>query len=372
MKILLVSPGFPPDRTGGIENYVKTIYNEMGRRGHKAEVLTQYYRRRIKDAHVHQIIVPSGEATGYAQWALKGWARSILTDCDVIHFNGFPAQIVSLTPLPEVPKIVHVHNSLTMERGYYQREARRHKLGYMLASRAYRKADLVISPTQVVKNDLISHVKGINPDKIKIIPNCIDTEYYRSDGPGNDVREKYSLQDKFVILYFGKIKATKGIETLCRAFQILKKEVDAALIIGGAATATNTFSNYLKATYKDVIFTGFVDDPRKYYAAADAFSIYTNGFNGGEVFPIALLEAMSMGLPVACTESPIFREITRGNALFGEPESAESLARCLMSLANDPSAVKDMGRRNRQLAQSAYDSRVVADQVEETYREILQ
>jgi len=343
----------------------------MKRRGHKTEVLTQYYRRRIKDANIHQLTAPSGEATGYAQWAMKGWARSIMTDCDVMHFNGFPAQLVSLTPLPGVPKIVHVHNSLTMERGYYQREARRHKLGYMLASRSYKRASLVISPTLVVKNDLISHVKGINPDKIKIIPNCIDTEYYRPNGFGNEVREKFALQDKFVILYFGKIKATKGVETLCKAFQILKKEVDAALIIGGAAAATNTFSNYLKATYKDVIFTGFVDDPRKYYAAADAFCIYTDGFNGGEVFPIALLEAMSMGLPVACTESPIFREITRGNAFFGEPESPESLARCLLGLAKDLSAARDMGRKNRELTQSAYDSRKVADQVEETYREFL-
>jgi glycosyltransferase involved in cell wall biosynthesis len=372
MRILFVSPGFPPDRTGGIENYVKTIYNEMSRRGHKTEVLTQYYRRQIKDPHIHQIKTPPGEATGYAQWALKGWARSILTDCDVIHFNGFPAQIVSLTPLPGVPKVVHVHNSLTMERGYYQREARRHKLGYMLASRSYRRASVVISPTLVVKNDLVSHVKGIDPDKIKIIPNCIDTEYYRPNGFRNEIREKYALQDKFVILYFGKIKATKGVETLCKAFKILKKDVDAALIIGGASAATNTFSNYLKTTYKDVIFTGFVDDPRKYYGAADAFSIYTDGFNGGEVFPIALLEAMSMGLPVVCTENPIFREITRGNAFFGEPDSPEALARCLLRLAKNPEAVTDMGRRNRQLAQSAYDSRKVADRVEETYCEILQ
>ena len=92
---------------------------------------------------------------------MKGWARAVLDDCDVIHFNGFPAQIVSLTPLPRAPKIVHIHNTLTMEQGDYQREVRRHKLGYLLASRAYEKAKLVISPTQAVKNDLVSHVKGI-------------------------------------------------------------------------------------------------------------------------------------------------------------------------------------------------------------------
>jgi glycosyltransferase involved in cell wall biosynthesis len=372
MKILLVSPGFPPDRTGGIENYVKAIFNEMSRRGHQAEVLTQCYRIDLKDPRVHQITAPSGEAAGYAQWALKGWARAILDDCDVIHFNGFPAQIVSLTPLPRAPKIVHIHNTLTMEQGYYQREMRRHWLGYMLASTAYKRASLIISPTLAAKNDLVSHVKGIDPNKIRVIPNCVDTQYYKPDGLGREAREKYSLKDKFVVLYFGKIKATKGVETLCKAFEMLRKEVDAALIIGGAAAATNTFSNYLKATYKDVIFTGFVDDPRKYYAAADVFSIYTPGFEGGETFAISLAEAMSMGLPVACSDNPIFREVTGGNALFGDPRSPESLARCLMTLAKDADAAREMGRRNRQLAQSAYDSRMVADKVEEAYHEAMQ
>ena len=168
--------------------------------------------------------------------------------------------------------------------------------------------------------------RGLNPDKIRVIPNCVDTEYYRPDGLGKEVREKYSLQDKFVVLYFGKIKVTKGVETLCKAFEILKKEVDAALIIGGAAAATNKYSNYLKSTYKDVIFTGFVDDPRKYYAAADVFSIYTQGFEGGETFAISLAEAMSMGMPVACSDNPIFREVTGGNALLATLR-AQSLLR---------------------------------------------
>jgi glycosyltransferase involved in cell wall biosynthesis len=371
MKILLVSPGFPPDRTGGIENYVSSIFKEMQNRGHTVKVLTQYYSRRVEDPGVHQISAPSGEISGYSQWAIRGWAKAAMLNCDLVHFNGFPGQILSLVPMPGIPKIVHVHNSLTMEAGYYRKAVQRHKLGYLLAARAYRNAKLVIAPTRVVKNDLISHLEDVDPHKIRIIPNCIDTDYYRRDGLGREVRERYSLQDKFVILYFGKIKRTKGVEVLCKAFQILKEKVDAALIIGGSGTATDHFLKYLSGTYKDVIFTGFVDDPRKYYAAADVFTIYTPGFDGGEVFPIALLEAMSMGLPVVCTENPIFREITRGNAIFGEPDNPEALASCLVALAKDPTRATEMGRRSRELAKSAYDSRKVADAIESAYREVL-
>lgn len=371
MNILLVTPGLPPDRTGGIENYVDAMFNEMSRRGHTVKVLTQYHRRRIENPNVCQVSTPSGEAAGYAQWVLKGWFPLGLASPNVIHFNGFPGQLLSLTPLARVPKIVHIHNSLTMEPGYYRREVQRHKLGYLLASRAYRRASMVISPTQVVKDDLVSHVKGIDPSRIRVIPNCVDTQYYSRNGFRNEIREKYNLKDKFVILYFGKIKPTKGVETLCKAFQIVRKKIDAALIIGGAAKSTDPFMGYLSATYKDVIFTGFVDDPRKYYAAADAYCIYTPGFHGGETFAISLAEAMSMSLPIVCSENPIFREVTDGNALFGVPENAESLANCLVQLARDSEGAAEMGKASRRFAERMYDSRRVADKVEAAYREAI-
>lgn len=369
---MMVSPGFPPDKTGGIENYVRMMYSEMRQRGHRVSVLTQLHRKRIPDPWVHQIPTPSGEASGYAVWALKGWVRASRISCDLIHFNGFPGNILSLTPLRHVPKVIHVHNSLTMEPGYFSRDAGRHKMGYMIAARAYRNGTLVIAPTHVVKEDLIQNVKGIDKNRIKVIPNCIDTGYYRRDGLRNQVRERYSLNGKFVILYFGKVKRTKGIETICKAYQMVKKKIDAALIIGGAGTATNWFLNYLKETYRDVIFTGYVEDPRQFYAAADVFSIYTTGVDGGEVFPIALLEAMSMGLPVACTDSPLFREITKGNAYYGQPESPESLAEVLLHLAKNSVEAENKAAECRKLAEREYDSHHVADKLELAYQAALE
>jgi len=371
LNILLVTPGLPPDGTGGIENYVNAMFDEMSRRGHRVRVLTQYHRKQIKNPNVRQVRTARGEAAGYAQWVLKGWFPVGLTNPDVIHFNGFPGQLLSLMPILSAPKVVHIHNSLTMEPGYYLRDVQRHKLGYLLAARAYRRAEMVISPTHVVKDDLISHVKGVDPARIRVIPNCVDTRYYSGEGFRNEIRERYNIQDKFVILYFGKIKRTKGVETLCNAFQIVKRKVDAALIVAGAARPTDSFAQHLRATYKDVIFTGFVDDPRKYYAAADAYCIYTPGFYGGETFAISLAEAMSMGLPIVCSENPIFREVTNGNARFGIPEDPESLAECLLQVARDPSGAAEMGRIGRQFAEREYDSCRVADRVEEAYREVL-
>ncbi len=365
MRLLLVSPGLPPDKTGGIENYVQMIRRGLEKRGHSVTVLTQLHRLRLHDPNVVQIGLKSGEFRGYAYWAAKAWPKSLAARCDIVHFNGFPGQILSLAPALS-PKVVHVHNSLSMEQEWWKNGGIRHNAGYQIASQAFERASLVVSPTNVEKREIIKN-SNTDPSKIRVIPNCIDTQFYRRENVMTDVRETYGLQDKFVVLYFGKIKKTKGIESLCRAFRYLKRNVDAALIVGGSIPATDDFVTHLREAYPEVIFTGFVKDPRPYYAAADVFSILTSGFHGGEVFPIALLEAMSMGLPTVCAENPIFREITMGNGLFADPESPQSVARNLEDLARNRDMCMRIGRRNREITLQYYNVAEVVNQLEDAY-----
>ena len=367
-RILLVSPGLPPDKTGGIENYVRMVREGLVRRGHSVTILTELHRTLLDDSSVKQIGLPEGEFRGYAYWATRAWFRALRARYEIMHFNGFPGQILSLAPLPS-PKVVHVHNSLSME-AEWRDGGLRHDIGYLVASQAFRRASVIICPTEVVRRDLSRHLEGLDMGKIRVIPNCVDTQFYNREHVASDVRDTLKIQDKFVIIYFGKIKRTKGIETLCKAFQLLKKQVDAALIIGGTFPATDLFARYLKATYTDVVFTGFVQDPRPYYAAANVFSINTSGFDGGETFAISLAEAMSMGLPVVCADNPIFAEVTRGNALFAKPGDPESLAEKLVQLADNHAEGLAMGRRSRAIAERFYDVTTVVEQLENAYSDV--
>jgi glycosyltransferase involved in cell wall biosynthesis len=370
LNILLVSPGFPPDGVGGIENIVKMLYDAYEKDGHSVHVLTRYRHTQVSDPRVLQVKTGQGEIRGYGQWAANAWIKAQGLDYDVIHLHGFEGQVLSLLPWLHAPRIVQVHNALTREPEWYLRQAVRHKFGHSIASRSFLAAEQVVAPTAAAKGDIIQNLRKIDPRKIRVIPNCIDSSAYSPEEVKSDVREKYSLGGKFVILYFGKIKRTKGVEDICKAYDILKKKIDAALIIGGAAKNADTFTRYLKNTYRDVIFTGYVEDPRPYYSAADVFSVYTTGFEGGEVSSVALLEAMSMGLPVVCSDNPIFREITREAALYARPGDPGTLAAVLHELAKSPSKAKELGKMNRSLVQSLYDTRRVSAQMEELYREL--
>jgi len=349
---------------------VEMLSNEMKRLGHQVKVLTRLNRDSLNDPDVIQISRPGGELRGYGTWAAKAWLKAQGIEHDLVHFHGFDGQILSVFPfVTRSPRILHIHNSLSVEPEWFHHDPVRHRVGYYLAARSFRRADRVIAPTETVKRDLLWHVPTIRPDNIRVAPNFVDTRLYSPRGKAQEFMETHSLDGKFVILYFGKIKRTKGIEDLCKAFSILKTKMNAALIVAGGGTATDTFLNYLRATYKDVIFTGFVKDPRLIYAAANAFVIYTPGVHGGEVFPIALLEAMSMGLPVVCADSPIFREVTKGNAIFVKPNSPESLADSIIKLAKSNNC-DQLGKTNRTITQDLYDVRKVVSQVEGIYEEI--
>src|SRR6266480_3481648 len=100
MRLSMVSPGFPPDKTGGIENYIQLIFQELSARGHQVDVITTFNRKALGNPHIQQVSSGPGELRGYTGWAAKSWLKLRGMDPDVVHFNGFPGQILSVAPLP--------------------------------------------------------------------------------------------------------------------------------------------------------------------------------------------------------------------------------------------------------------------------------
>jgi glycosyltransferase involved in cell wall biosynthesis len=68
-----------------------------------------------------------------------------------------------------------------------------------------------------------------------------------------------------------------------------------------------------------------------------------------------------------CSDNPIFREVTKGNALFARPEDPVSLAEKLSELAKDPVRAASMGRRSRSIAEQSYHVIHVVEQIEKAY-----
>ncbi|MCK0125025.1 glycosyltransferase family 4 protein [Gelidibacter sp. F2691] len=143
-------------------------------------------------------------------------------------------------------------------------------------------------------------MRGYFPKKKQqsLIPLGIDTDYYNPSQFNNNQK----LTDtKFKIITVANLVPVKGVEVLLTA---IKKLNDKNLTLTIVGDYSNTYGEILIAKVQDLGMESYVDflgikiDVRPYIAQADLFVIPTLNMGRKEGMPMALVEAMSMGVPV--------------------------------------------------------------------------
>lgn len=130
----------------------------------------------------------------------------------------------------------------------------------------------------------------------KLIPLGIDTDYY---SPQHD--EKKLVSAEFNIITVANLVPVKGIEVLVKAIKAIGNENVRLTILGAN---DNDYGRLMKALVKDlrleqqITFFGKQPDVRPYLAEADLYIIPTLDEGRKEGMPMALVEAMSMGIPI--------------------------------------------------------------------------
>ncbi len=101
-----------------------------------------------------------------------------------------------------------------------------------------------------------------------------------------------------------------------------------------------------------VRFLGHLDDPIE---AMRRWSVAVSASIEPEAGPLAVLEAMSIGLPVVVTNHGGAPEMAGKVGLLASPGDATSMAEAIEQLLRDPDEREDRGRRGRDLIASHHD-----------------
>lgn len=177
-----------------------------------------------------------------------------------------------------------------------------------------KASDKVVSCSKLIENELSV---GYNGKKIETLYNPYDEKSIKEQSLLNPGDLPYEKGQYFTLVSMGREDDVKGFWHLIKAFSlVLKKENEAKLIIIG----DGSFKEYRKLAQDlgiedRVIFTGMKRNPYPYLALGDIYLL--TSFHEG--FPNALVEAMSLGIPVIatdCKSGP--REILCGNNLQEE------------------------------------------------------
>lgn len=148
-------------------------------------------------------------------------------------------------------------------------------------------------------------------EKIKIMPNAIDVDKFAYDQHIREqYREKYGLQDCFVIGHVGRFAYQKNHRFLVDAFkEITKKIDDARLVLLGDGELFAEIHEQVKGygLTDKVTFVGKTDDVAGWYQAMDVFCLPSR-FEG---LGIVLIEAQTAGLKcLTSTDVPAETHIT--------------------------------------------------------------
>jgi glycosyltransferase involved in cell wall biosynthesis len=374
MKEILVvqaCTSYPPDRIGGVENIVKTLNESMNQPGFKCITITRYWKRQIYNSKLVQVKTPSHEGFGYVVWAIKAFTLIRKLKPDIVHCHGLEGAILCILLSPtKIKRIMHIHNSITREPGYERTLS--HKLGLYILRTAVTLANLSICPTHASKNDLTKYVSKKAMGRVIVIPNFAQEPLPVSEAEIQEVKNKYKLSNKRIILYFGKIKSTKGIENICKAYRIMSLRHESCVVLAGMQTATDRFMNRLRNDYPEVIITGYVNNPSAFYKIADVFCIYTTSFSGGETFALSLAEAMRHGVPIVASDNPIYKEVTNNLAIYAKPDDPENLAQTLDFALQNRDIIYKNAIIAKKYADNVYNEKIFVRSIFMTYRSVLE
>ncbi len=214
-------------------------------------------------------------------------------------------------------------------------------------------ADAVVVLSGVQRDDMVA--RGLDPDRIVIVPNAIDPGLLKRNTSPADARRRLGLPtDAVWVGTVSSLVGYEGLDDLLRAVALLRGEgldVRALMVGDGVSRPSLMALAHELGLGENALFPGRVPaaEAAGWFEALDIFAVPRKDTPVTKVVtPLKPVEAMALARPVVASDLPALREVAADGAageLFtaGDPASlAEALSRLL-----DPDVRAARGRAGR-------------------------
>jgi len=298
--------------------------------------------------------------------ALSGWARVAARlatlDCPLVHVHlssraSFwrKSIVCLLARLARRPYLLHAHGSEFAE--FYQECS---PLSRRIVRAVLARADLVMALSETWRATLTQ----ISPRaRVEVLTNAV---------PLPQLEERRDLQGRQpTLLFFGEIAAHKGVFELAQAFAgIAAAFPRLKLVYAGTGRAIEEVRRLpAELGLEDRIeCTGWLESQRKRAALAGATIFVLPSYVEG--MPMALLEAMSWGLPVIATAVGGVPEVITSevNGLLVAPGDVGALAAAITRLMSDPALRERLGSAARETIATRFSLNTAFERLLAIYR----
>jgi len=176
-----------------------------------------------------------------------------------------------------------------------------------------RRADLIFVISPELRQFLIK--KHFNKNKIIITGNGIETDLIKKS------KKKKYLYDA---LFIGRINETKGIFDMLQVLKQVKKKYPKftlAIMGDGDEITKNKFKKQIKLMNLEINikFLGYISGVEKFNIIKSSRCFWFLSVSQSESFGIALMEAVSCGIPAFTYNLPVFKKIYQNQEVIFSP-----------------------------------------------------
>jgi len=362
MNILLITWNFPP-RTGGVENVMFNLHREFK-----------------KDNNVFLVIPKNKSMPKFLVYAFfKSFKILIKEDIDII-FSG--SALIS----PIAVFLGRLFNKKIITNTYGLDIIHPNKVYQAIIPHFLSKIENVVTISQVSKEELIK--RNISEEKIKLIPPGINFQEFQINKLITDLREKYNLRDKKVLLSVGRLAKRKGVlEFISKSLPLIVKEFPEVVyvVLGGNPKKSLTHKEDLLSKIKEEVSNKNLQNNVKLLGEVDQETLidYCNLSDvlilpvipikeDMEGFGIVFLEAGACGKPVVGTNTGgIPDAVDKGKSgILVEPTDNlhKDFAESINHLLKDPDLMKKMGDYGKERVKENFDWQILAKKYNEIFK----
>ncbi|MPZ86461.1 MAG: glycogen synthase [Nitriliruptorales bacterium] len=397
MRVSLLTREFPPEVYGGAGVHVEQL---------------SAFLAPLVDLAVHCFGEPRASplvAGTYEPWdALAGAAPHVsalrmmsvdlamtagVADADLVHshtwYTNLAGHLSALTY--GIPHVATTHSLEPLRPWKAEQLGGGYALSRFCERTALEAADRIIAVSRQMRDDVLKCYPAIDPDRVEVIFNGIDTELYHPD-PGTDVLVRYGLDpERPIVTFVGRITRQKGLVHLLEAAPRIDPAGQLVLCAGAPDTAeiaaeVERLVAEVRARRGGVTWIRQVLPRREivqllsHTAVFVCPSIY-------EPFGLVNVEAMACesavvasavgGIPevVVHGKTGLLVSFQPSDDLYGTPADpaayAAGLAEAVNRLIADPARAHAMGRAGRQRVVEVFSWPAIAERTVALYRRML-
>jgi len=226
-----------------------------------------------------------------------------------------------------------------------------------------------LANSESVKNFYVEKI-GVKKEKIAVIHNGIDTDFYDTVKRNENLRENFGIKkEDIAIICVANLHINKGHRYLLEAFEeVYKENKKIKILLAGDGNEKENLLRQMEnyQSKNNILFLGKRDDVPQLLKISDIFVLPTL-FEG---MSNAIMEAMTCSLPIITTDIPENRELIENDeaGILIPTKNSADIQKNLSFLLQDETWRKNLGKNARRKIIEKFEIKKISEKISNFYK----